>query len=116
VPLAAESGCEYRLRIGCRLGQQPREQQRRPIQRRVLRGARKHVDERRRRRDGGGGWDGRRVVLERLERGGLRGAVTQALGHGARGELHLRGRGGAARQASGSGALPLRPQVAACQH
>ena len=43
--------------------------------------------------DGDGGWDGRRVVLERLERGALRGAVAQALGHGFRGEVHAVVRG-----------------------
>ena len=89
MPLAAESGSEYRLRIGRRLGQQPREQQRRPIQRRVLRGVRKHVDERRRRREGGGGWDRGRERLEGVEGGGLRGAAAQSLGHGIRAEVHV---------------------------
>jgi hypothetical protein len=91
VPLAAESGSEYRRRLGRRLGQQPREQQRRPIQRRVLRGARKHVDECRRRREGGGGWDRGRERLEGVEGGGLRGAVAQSLGHGICAEVHVRG-------------------------
>jgi hypothetical protein len=87
-PLASHSGAEHRRGIGQRLGEQPRQQQPAPIERRPCLLRRHRVDERRRGRQRHGARDGRLQGLEGVEGGNSRDLRAQALRHGGRGHGH----------------------------